>query len=181
MAGLLTCPIVNLNLFIEDEELKKRYVERVTKHNSLLADDYPDAGFDLMSNERVVLQPGESVALKTGIKCSMNSFSIANWSQKGDLLYGSKPMSFYVYLRSSIGSKTSLRLSNSVGVIDSGYRGEIICLLDNVSRDKVEVIEPYTRIVQICSPTLMPIRVSLVNTLDLDTTRGSGGLGSTGS
>ena len=181
MAGFLTCPIANLNLLIEDEELKKKYVERINKHNSMLTDDNPDAGFDIMNKERVVIEPGESARVKMGIKCNMTSFSIANWNPKGDLLYGTRSMSFYVYLRSSTGSNTSLRLSNSVGIIDSGYRGEIICLLDNISRDEVAEIEPYTRIAQICTPNLMPLKVGIVESFDSETTRGSGGLGSTGS
>lgn len=180
MAGF-SCPVVNLNLLVEDEELKNRYISRIEKHNSMISESFPDAGFDIMNKERVVIQPGESASVKMGIKCHMNNFSISNWSQQGDLLYGNKPLSFYVYLRSSIGAKTSLRLSNSVGIIDSGYRGEIMCLLDNISNDKVQVIEPYSRIAQICAPNLTPIRVSLVDNLNLNTARGSGGFGSTGS
>ena len=42
------------------------------------------------------------------------------------------PCGYYLYPRSSTGSKTPLRLSNSIGVIDSGYRGNLIACFDNI-------------------------------------------------
>ena len=77
-----------------------------------------------------------------------------------------------------MGAKTPLRLSNSVGIIDSGYRGNIIGIVDNVSEEEY-VIEPNSRIFQLCSPILSPISFEVVNSLS-ETSRGSGGLGSTG-
>lgn len=174
-------PMVNLNIMTEDAELRKRYKEVVEKHNQKMSTGYPDAGFDIMTNKRIVMQPGESTLVGMGIKCIMNNFSVKGWSKEGDLLYHQQPLSFFIYLRSSIGAKTSLRLSNSVGIIDSGYRGEIMCALDNISKDKIEVIEPYSRIAQICSPSLKPIKVDFVDNVDLNTLRGAGGFGSTGS
>ena len=88
-------------------------------------------------------------------------------------------VSYYLYPRSSM-AKTRLRLANSVGIIDAGYRGEIIAALD-VMADSYEVTR-HQRLVQICSPTLEPVRLVLVDTLeDLGfTARGAGGFGSTG-
>jgi dUTPase len=44
-------------------------------------------------------------------------------------------------------------------------------------------VEPYTRLLQVCAPSLMPVYVRIVNTIDElggPTSRGSGGFGSTG-
>lgn len=85
---------------------------------------------------------------------------------------------FYLYPRSSTGSKTPLRLSNSVGIIDAGYRGELIALVDNMS-DKDFTIQAGERYFQICAPTLESINFTLTNVLS-ETNRGEGGFGSTG-
>ena len=77
-----------------------------------------------------------------------------------------------------MGVKTPLRLANSVGIIDSGYRGNIIGIVDNLS-DEDFVIEQNTRLFQLCSPILSPVSFEVVNSLS-DTSRGTGGLGSTG-
>ena len=73
-------------------------------------------------------------------------------------------------------------LANSVGVIDSGYRGDIIGAFRNISGDnKSFVVEQYTRLLQICAPDLRPIIVQLVDADFFEkTTRGEGGFGSTG-
>ena len=74
--------------------------------------------------------------------------------------------------------KSALRLSNSVGIIDSGYRGELIALFDNPS-DKDEIIIPGQRLVQVCAGDLSPFLVTVADSLP-ETVRGEGGLGSTG-
>ena len=91
-----------------------------------------------------------------------------------------KPVSFYLYPRSSMGGKTPLRMSNSVGIIDSGYRGPLIWMVDNLS-DEDYVVEQGSRLFQICPPTLNnPIVLNIVQELS-ETERGEGGIGSTGS
>ena len=87
---------------------------------------------------------------------------------------------YYIYPRSSL-SKTNLRLANSTGIIDAGYRGHIIGVFDVLAETQ---ILNHERLVQICAPGLVPIVVSLVDQLeDLgeQTQRGTGGFGSTGS
>ena len=84
---------------------------------------------------------------------------------------------YYLMPRSSI-SKTPLRMSNSIGLIDGGYRGEIMASCDNI-KDYTYKVEKGQRLFQIVSPDLSPIDYSLVDTLT-DTTRGKGGFGSTG-
>ena len=81
--------------------------------------------------------------------------------------------------RSSTGSKTPLRLANSVGVIDAGYRGNIMGVFD--CWDDFQV-DQYSRVAQLMSRSDLPLQVKLVESeAELgDTSRGSGGFGSTG-
>lgn len=83
-----------------------------------------------------------------------------------------------VFPRSGLASKHGISLSNAVGVIDSDYRGEIICLLKNDS-DQEFVIHPGDRIAQLA---FFPIyRAVWEEVAELgDTERGAGGFGSTG-
>jgi dUTPase len=105
-----------------------------------------------------------------------------------------KPTGFYLYPRSSI-CKTRMRLANSVGIIDAGYRGDLIAAIDtiglfgsndiwNIWKETLSPIKKYDRYFQICSPDLSAFIVHIVETeaeLGVPTTRGSGGFGSTGS
>ena len=96
------------------------------------------------------------------------------------------PTAFYMYPRSSI-YKTPLRLANNTGIIDSGYRGNLMGAFDNICRPGSayqestwsQELNMYGRMLQICMPDLSPFKVEIVETLD-DTSRGAGGLGSTG-
>ena len=83
-----------------------------------------------------------------------------------------------VFPRSGLASKHGIALSNAVGVIDSDYRGEIICLVKNDSELDF-VVNPGDRIAQL---GFFPInRVSWEEVGELDETdRGTGGFGSTG-
>jgi len=95
---------------------------------------------------------------------------------------------YYLYPRSSI-VKTCMRLANSVGIIDSGYRGEIMAVVDknNSVNDWKTVLKrdckQYDRLFQICAGDLQPFRVEIVESeseLSGVTERGDGGFGSTG-
>lgn len=95
---------------------------------------------------------------------------------------------YYLYPRSSI-VKTSMRLANSVGIIDSGYRGEVMAVVDkhDTSNDWKTVLKrdckQYDRLFQICAGDLQPFRVEIVDNeseLSCITERGCGGFGSTG-
>ena len=79
-------------------------------------------------------------------------------------------------------SKTPLMLANQTGIIDSGYRGNIIGAFRNISGSSQPfVVEKYTRLLQICSPDLRPIIIQLVDVDFFETTlRNEGGFGSTG-
>jgi len=85
-----------------------------------------------------------------------------------------------VFPRSSI-RKTDLSLSNSVGVIDSGYRGEIQATFNqkSLSKDGQILYGVGDRIMQIMIIPHPPVHFIEVNELS-DTLRGEGGFGSTG-
>ena len=103
------------------------------------------------------------------------------------------PTGFYLYPRSSI-SKTRMRLANSVGIIDAGYRGDIIAAVDTIGlfgsndiwhvwKETLSPIQKYDRYFQLCAPDLSAFQVHIVDTeaeLGAPTTRGGGGFGSTG-
>ncbi len=85
--------------------------------------------------------------------------------------------SFQLVPRSSIW-RTPLRQSNSIGIIDAGYRGHLMVPVDNISNEDY-IIKSGERLFQIVHPSLEPIKVELVDEVS-DTERGSGGFGSTG-
>ena len=96
---------------------------------------------------------------------------------------------FYTHPRSSL-SKTPLRLANSTGIIDAGYRGNLIGMFDcswsniNMATDNSDYCtSKFTRLLQICAPSLVPIYVEIVDSIEAlgpSTSRGGGGIGSTG-
>jgi len=92
-------------------------------------------------------------------------------------LHLSKPKSYFIVPRSSI-YKTPLRMANSIGVIDSGYRGELMVPVDNMT-DEDYYIKPGERLFQIILPSLNEFEVQIVDELS-DSERGVGGFGSTG-
>ena len=164
-----------LKIYIEDIELKNFYKTKIDEHNDKIKNTAcADSGFDLFVPEHYHIKSSNTGPTKIDmtVKCSM----------KMDVGYcgTDSPVGFYMYPRSSI-YKTPLRLANSVGIIDSGYRGPLISIFDNINRAKYDV-EKYTRLVQICSPDLRPIIVIMVdNSEELGITeRGINGFGSTG-
>ncbi len=82
-----------------------------------------------------------------------------------------------VFPRSSI-SKTDLILANSVGVIDSGYRGEIKCRFKITSDDNVELYEFGDKVAQLLIIPYPQIQFEVVEELS-STERSDGGFGST--
>ena len=117
-----------------------------------------DAGADLMSNEDLEIYPNEQKLVDTGIAIKI-------------------PQGFagFVYNRSSQGKK-GITIPHSVGVIDSGYRDTIKVLLKNIGDD------PYKITVGDRIAQLVIQKVELVGFKDIwnDSTRGTGGFGSTG-
>ena len=119
-----------------------------------------DAGLDLYVLQDDIFKAGETKKIKLGISCE-------NQDGKG----------YFLFPRSSI-SKTPLRMANSIGLIDAGYRGEIMAVCDNI-KDYDFSIKKGDRLFQLVSSDLSDIEFIIVDELS-DTTRGEGGFGSTG-
>ena len=170
--------VMVLKLYIDstDPDLYKKYSDAVMHHNANLFNkpDQINAGFDLFSpNEDEVLDDEVLVStykLDLQVCCSAKMVTPTKEYNTG----------YYMYPRSSL-SKTGLRLENSVGIIDSGYRGHLIGMFDQIYTPHIGL--KYDRYLQICAPELVPIVVELVNSMNelgQPTDRGAGGFGSTG-
>ena len=174
-----------LKLYVENPDLRDKYLDSILEHNQSLENNaYYNAGFDLFVSQNENVPYGRTTILDSRVKCS------AFWLND-DMTIGD-PTGFYLHPRSSI-IKTPLRIANSTGIIDAGYRGNLGCVVDcfrgfgtkacddDYNRDNYSV-EHYTRLFQICAPSLGPIKVVLVGSaVDLgQTQRGEGGFGSTG-
>lgn len=120
------------------------------------------AGLDLFNNEKEIriLEEGKSIAISTGFYVEIPEGYVG-----------------LVFARSSLGFKFDCTLANSVGVIDSDYRGEVKVKIHNHS-DKPKMIEPNERVAQI---VVVPCfnQFTQVDKLS-ETDRGSNGFGSTG-
>jgi dUTP pyrophosphatase len=127
-----------------------------------------DSGLDLFTPIDIIV-PGGAISFKVDLRIQCEAYPDKNKSHH---------ISYYLYPRSSMGAKTPLRLANSVGIIDAGYRGNIMGIVDNISKEDF-LIEAGSRMFQLCSPVLAPITFELTNNLT-ETSRGSNGLGSTG-
>lgn len=159
-----------LKLYVprENPELYDLYTEYVKKHNDeQCKNQFFNSGFDLFIAKDETIESTVAVFVNQQVKAEMISCD-------------GTAMSYYMYPRSSM-SKTPLMLANHVGIIDSGYRGNLICALRNLGGETEYVLAKHTRLMQICAPTLKPIYVIMVGENELTTTeRGAGGFGSTG-
>lgn len=74
-----------------------------------------DAGMDIYAAEDYEIDPGKSITVHTGVKIAL-------------------PLGYEIQVRpkSGISKNSKLRISNTPGTIDSGYRGEICILIDNI-------------------------------------------------
>ena len=163
--------MLTLKLCIEDPELREFYRTYVDNHNNHINSvNHPNAGFDLYV-------PYTHTFVEGTIQTDKLDFRVKTEMITSD---GSST-GFFLMPRSSL-SNTSLMLSNHVGLVDSGYRGNIIGAFRNLSPDTPYIAEKYTRLIQICHPTLQPFRVEIVdNANNVSTTiRGDGEFGSTG-
>ena len=81
--------------------------------------------------------------------------------------------------RSGLAAKHGLTMANSPGLIDAGYRGEVICAAVNLDRDTAVKVHVGDRIAQLVVVTLPSVEPTWVNELP-GTDRGESGFGSTG-
>jgi dUTP pyrophosphatase len=145
-----------LYVYVEDKELRNKYSSMIETRNE-------DSGFDVFNPEKINMDKTTKVNFK--IKCAMMD------ENRNSLPY-------YLYLRSSM-SKTNIRLANSVGIIDKGYRGDICAYFDVLGKDTLKL---YQRPIQLCANDLSFFNVVLVDDFEsfAHTLRGEQGFGSTG-
>lgn len=122
------------------------------------------AGMDLYAciDEPITLGWGETVMIPTGIAIELPSPELVA----------------FIFGRSGLAVKHGIGLVNSVGVIDSDYRGELCVSLINQIREPY-TISPDERVAQLVVMPVVPVEPVEVTELN-DTSRGIGGFGSTG-
>lgn len=121
-----------------------------------------DAGLDLCSIDDVEVLPGERAMISTGIAVAI-------------------PDGFagLVLPRSGLASKRGLTLANSPGLIDSGYRGEVMVAAVNLDRTEAVKVMRGDRIAQLVVVAVPVVDPAWVDELP-PSERGVGGFGSTG-
>lgn len=119
-----------------------------------------DAGLDLRAAEDVTLQPGESKLIGTSVAVELPQGCVG-----------------LQFPRFGLGSR-GITLRYSVGVIDSGYRGEVKAALWNTTEDPFEV-HAGDRICQLVVIPYVPCMLELTEELS-ESERGADGYGSTG-
>jgi len=121
-----------------------------------------DAGLDLVALDPCDLAPGARAAVPTGLAVAV-------------------PVGFagLVVPRSGLARRHGVTVANAPGLIDAGYRGELVVLLVNLG-DAPHRVEPGDRIAQL---VLVPVALAepvVVDDLPPSDGRGDGGFGSTG-
>jgi dUTP pyrophosphatase len=119
-----------------------------------------DAGLDLSSCERVELAPGERALVPTGLAVAIP-----------------EGYAGFVQPRSGLAAKHGISIVNTPGLVDSGYRGELLVNLVNTDPRDAFVVEPGMRIAQL---VILPIpELELVEVDELpESERGVRGFGS---
>ena len=121
------------------------------------------SGLDLSANIKtsVKIEPGETTIIPTGISVSI-------------------PKNFEIQIRprSGLAAKNQISVLNTPGTIDADYRGEIKVILINLSKETF-IVENGARIAQMVVCPVIKAKLKEVDSLD-NTSRGSGGFGSTG-
>jgi len=119
-----------------------------------------DAGLDLAATERIELGPGERAVVPTGLAVAIP-----------------EGYAGFVQPRSGLASRHGITIVNTPGLVDSGYRGELMVVLHNTDRAEAFVVEPGMRIAQL---VVLPIpEVELVEVEELPPSeRGERGFGS---
>lgn len=118
-----------------------------------------DAGMDLYAVERVVAKPGKLTSIPTGLACQLPRGTVGLFWDK-----------------SGLSAKHGLKIMG--GVIDAGYRGELVVTLMNLGSKPV-AFEPGHKVVQMLIQHVHRPRISVVASLS-SSRRGTKGFGSTG-
>ena len=104
-----------------------------------------DAGIDLAACERVELAPGERALVPTGLAVAIPAGYAG-----------------FVQPRSGLATKHGISIVNTPGLVDSGYRGELLVNLLNTDPREPFVVEPGMRIAQLvvlAVPEVEPVEV----------------------
>jgi dUTP pyrophosphatase len=117
------------------------------------------AGLDLYSIEDVMLEAGARAAVRTGLAVAI-------------------PEGFYGRVAPRSGLAVNYGLDVLAGVIDSDYRGEIVCALVNHGREAF-TLAAGQRVAQLIVEAIITPEAVWADALD-ETARGAGGFGSTG-
>jgi dUTP pyrophosphatase len=121
-----------------------------------------DAGIDLSACERVELAPGERALVPTGLAVAIPEGHAG-----------------YVQPRSGLAARHGISIVNAPGLVDAGYRGELLVNLLNTDARETFVVEPGMRIAQ-----LVVLQVADLELVEVDelpaTERGVRGTGSSG-
>lgn len=185
--------VLKLAITADDNgELRELYTAHVAKHNTEVSNAlFANSGFDLYVPEKVVFDTDFTTKfVSLSVKCEMiycdKNMQVTIEVGEGEMetiTGASYSCGYYVYPRSSI-SKTPLMLANHVGIIDSGYRGNLIAALRKLPEGGSAteyVVEKHTRLFQVCHPSLCPVFVVIVPESELNSSeRGESGFGSTG-
>tara|TARA_R110000868_G_scaffold32726_5_gene119188 strand:- start:70 stop:648 length:579 start_codon:yes stop_codon:yes gene_type:complete len=151
-----------------------------TYQNLVKKDNYHgDSGIDIYMPNEVIIPAHSQVKVRLGLHAAVRKKTKMNFPGSRDYCV-MESASFFLLPRSSI-SKTPLRLSNSIGLIDSGYRGELLVYLDNIS-DEDYCIKQGDRLFQLVNASLSPFSQIIENETEPEdeTERGAGGHGSSG-
>jgi dUTP pyrophosphatase len=138
-------------------------IRRLREDAVVPARAYPgDAGLDLSACERVTLEPGERATVGTGLAVAIP-----------DGYAG------FVQPRSGLAARHGITVVNSPGLVDSGYRGEVMVVLLNTDRRHAFTVEPGMRIAQLVVLGVVSPPVRETDTLPASE-RGARGHGSSG-
>ena len=159
---------MSLYIYVIDHKLRTKFREHLYDRRKT------DSGVDLLSPfmELDFTQTKFGVEMKLGVICAATTES-------------GHPAPYLLLARSST-SLTPLRMSNQVGLADSGYRGELIARVDSAAPTlQFYIVEEGRRLFQIVQHNWLPWKnVYVVDSLHelpkANDTRGEGGFGSTG-
>jgi dUTP pyrophosphatase len=121
-----------------------------------------DAGLDLYAARSAELEPGERIAIPTGVAVAIETGYAG-----------------FVQARSGRALREGLALVNAPGLVDSGYRGEIKVIVVNLDTSAAIKIERGDKIAQLVIQPVVSAELEEVDELP-DSERGGGGFGATG-
>ncbi len=122
-----------------------------------------DAGMDLYAVENILIKPGQTVLVRTGLKVAI-------------------PAGYEIQVRprSGLSLKSPLRVANSPGTIDAGYREEIGVIMHNTSQTEAYSLQKGDRVAQLVLQKVPMIQwVPVEKVAEIGENRG-GGFGSSG-